>query len=195
MKLGLLVPERLSGVLTPVRDELEQLVASIQAAIIPTTPGQIVFPAAQSSSSNINTLDDYKERSWAPVLTFVTPGNLSVVYSTQTGVSTKVGNLVFYSFHVITTTFTHTTASGSLLVTGLPFTSNGTPGLFHIGAVQFGTFTLTASYTQITARIVPSVTQFDFVQSGSTVGPLVMTTAEAVTGSAMNIAATGCYVV
>ena len=42
----------------------------------PTSNGSgITFPATQSASTNANTLDDYEEGTWTPVLTFATPGN------------------------------------------------------------------------------------------------------------------------
>ncbi len=60
---------------------------------------------------------------WTPTLTFATPGNLSVAYSTQTGSYERIGRLVTVRFHIVTSTFTHTTASGLCQVTGLPFTA------------------------------------------------------------------------
>src|SRR3990167_5810415 len=55
--------------------------------------GQIKFPGTQNASSNVNTLDDYEEGTWTPVLTFATAGDLSVAYSVQVGSYVKIGNL------------------------------------------------------------------------------------------------------
>lgn len=88
------------------------------------TGGQIAFPAVQVPSANVNTLDDYEEGTFTPVLTFVTPGTSSVVYSTQTGVYTKIGDLVTVCIILVTTTFTVGTAAGNVIITGLPFTVN-----------------------------------------------------------------------
>jgi hypothetical protein len=85
--------------------------------------GQIKFPAAQNASSNANTLDDYEEGTWTPVLTFDTPGNLSVTYSAQNGAYTKIGQLVCYAVDITTSAFTHTTAAGGMRITGIPFTA------------------------------------------------------------------------
>ena len=90
--------------------------------------GQIKFPASQNASANANTLDDYEEGTWTPVITFATPGNLNVVYSGQTGTYTKIGRLVSLYFNVSTSTFTHTTASGVLQITGAPFTAVNNDG-------------------------------------------------------------------
>jgi hypothetical protein len=89
--------------------------------------GQLQFPATQNASSNANTLDDYEEGTFTPSLTFATPGNLTVVYSTRVGRYTKIGETVTVNFRMVTTTWTHTTASGASLVTGLPFSTPASP--------------------------------------------------------------------
>jgi len=86
--------------------------------------GQIIFPATANLSSNANTLDDYEEGTWTPGLTFATPGDLSVVYSTRTGTYVKIGKLVIFSCLIVTTTFTYSTAASYLNITGFPFTMN-----------------------------------------------------------------------
>lgn len=65
----------------------------------------------------------YETGTWTPVLTCDTPGNLSVAYSLQGGRYTKIGKLVFVQCEIQTSAFTHTTASGSAKITGLPFSS------------------------------------------------------------------------
>ena len=128
-----------------------------------TIPGQIAFPATQSASAGANTLDDYEEGTWTPVLTFSTPGDLSVVYSTQDGTYRKVGGLVVVQFAIATSTFTHTTASGSLQITGMPFNQIGAvPG---ISSMYWQGITK-ANYTQVVARATGGTTA-DFVASGS----------------------------
>lgn len=85
--------------------------------------GQLNFPAAQNPSANANTLDDYEEGTWTPVITYQTPGDLTIVYSVQVGVYTKVGRQVHARFDVETTTYNHNTASGSQRIIGWPFTA------------------------------------------------------------------------
>lgn len=60
------------------------------------------------------------EGSWTPALTFETAGDQSIAYTTQTGVYLRIGRLYLLQFIVNTSTFTHTTASGRLLITGMP---------------------------------------------------------------------------
>src|SRR5688572_16415632 len=106
--------------------------------------GQIVFPASQNASSNANTLDDYEEGTWTPVVTFATPGDLNVAYTVQQGLYTKIGRKVTLQLAIVTSAFTHTTAAGSLQITGVLFaSSNGT----YAGAMYFQGITK-ANYTQ-----------------------------------------------
>lgn len=128
--------------------------------------GQIVFPAVQNPSSDPNTLDDYEEGPWTPVLTFATPGNLAVTYNTQLGRYTKVGRLVTASFVISTATFTHTTASGALNITGLPFSSVNLAAISYIGSLVWSGITK-ASYTNISSRISSNTSLIELSASGS----------------------------
>jgi hypothetical protein len=79
----------------------------------------ISFPATQSASTDANTLDDYEEGTWTPQFTFGN-GSVAMTFSEQLGVYVKVGQLVFCS---IVVTFTNKgTSTGSVNITGLPFT-------------------------------------------------------------------------
>lgn len=80
--------------------------------------GQIKFPATQNPSANANTLDDYEEGTWTPVV------GGSATYTTQSGVYTKIGRLV----HVICNFQINAIGTGSTtIISGLPF-SVGTNG-------------------------------------------------------------------
>ena len=87
--------------------------------------GQILFPATQAPSSNVNTLDDYEEgpdaTSWVPVLEFGL-GTTGITYASKVGVYIKIGKLVIATF-----TFTLTSkgsSTGAATVSGLPFPSS-----------------------------------------------------------------------
>jgi len=91
----------------------------------------ITFPATQSASSDANTLDDYEEGTIDGNnlgITYTTPGTLSVTYSERRGVYTKIGRVVYFTTDIRIATFSKGTASGSLLVTGLPFAQRNTAG-------------------------------------------------------------------
>lgn len=100
-----------------------------------------------SASADSTTLDWYEEGSFTVTFTFDTPGDLSVVYSTQTGTFTRIGRQVFVSYN-LTCTPTFTTSSGNLRIKGLPYTAvqNGT------GPVVFQGVTA-AGYTNFCSRV------------------------------------------
>ena len=122
-------------------------------ATIPTinlTGGQITFPAAQSASSDANTLDDYEEGTWTP-----TGGSLTV---NATGTSTKVGRFVYATYDF---TFPGGGAGTQAQVAGLPFTVL-TPG--GGGSIGYTTYS-----TTITVNIERSSTTFTFYGSSGSV--------------------------
>ena len=71
-----------------------------------------------------NYLDDYEEGTWTPVFTPQSGSFTSVSYANRAGRYVKVGNVVHYSGEFYTSELTLGTASGSLKIGGLPFTSN-----------------------------------------------------------------------
>jgi hypothetical protein len=103
--------------------------------------------------------------SWTPVLTFATPGNLSVSYSSQVGAYTKVGRTYYLYFNIATSAYTQTTASGALTITGLPATSSAgfpqSPGSLIWGGIT------KASFTQVSPSINFSSNTMTFLASGS----------------------------
>jgi hypothetical protein len=98
--------------------------------------GQIVFPAAQNASSNANTLDDYEEGTFNPILTCDTPGDLSVAYNHQIGFYTKIGNRVFINVYLQCSSVTYSTASGTLKIT-LPFVAYNQANARHVGPIGY----------------------------------------------------------
>jgi len=91
------------------------------------TADGITFPATQVASANANTLDDYEEGTWTPSL-----GGIAT-YTTQTGIYTKVGNLVTVSASITVNVL----GTGSInTISGLPFTSAAGTG-FQSGSVFY----------------------------------------------------------
>lgn len=78
-----------------------------------------------------------RSSTWTPVLTAATPGNLSVAYSVQIGRYWRDENRVTVYFSIVTSTFTHTTASGNILISGLPFPSENTTSLDSVGTTLY----------------------------------------------------------
>jgi hypothetical protein len=128
--------------------------------------GQIQFPATQVASSNANTLDDYEEGTWTPA--FGTSGTAftSVTYTGQNGTYTKVGQLVTVSMRIEISARTVGSASGDLLITGLPFTSNNTFG-YWTGAVLTNS---TATNNPSVVRVLGNSTSVDLFYYASLTG-------------------------
>jgi hypothetical protein len=156
--------------------------------------GQIAFPATQVPSADANTLDDYEEGDWTPVLTFATPGNLAVTYSTQIGRYTKIGRLVVVSFSIITSAFTHTTASSSLTISGLPFAVANTSGIHGWGGGDWGGITK-ASYTDMNFAAVQNTSTLFLRASGSGVAPATVVAADMPTGGTVTLRGAVSYFV
>ena len=94
--------------------------------------GGITF---NGDTASANALDDYEEGSWTPV-----PENTNntPTYHNQTGIYTKIGNLVtVVGFIQFNNAPTFTSNDSELRVTGLPFTANGTGYQNTVGSVTF----------------------------------------------------------
>ena len=128
----------------------------------------------------------YEEGTWNPDLTFATPGDLSVAYSTQVGTYTRVGNRVFINCGLVLTAFSYTTASGSLRVTGLPYTSRNLAGDQSYGSISFQGITK-AGYTQIAPNIGVNSAIVIFACSGSGVSPANVVVADVPTLSSVGL--------
>ncbi len=77
---------------------------------------------------------DYSEGVWTPTITFSTPGDLSTTYTTQVGTWTRKGDDITLRCTIETSTFVHTTSSGNLEISGIPFMCSSTPGLSLVGS-------------------------------------------------------------
>src|SRR4030066_82953 len=149
------------------------------------TGGQIKFPATQNPSADANVLDDYEEGTWTPALTFAIPGNLSVVYSINDADYVKIGKSIVARFRILTGTFTHTTASGSLKVTGLPFSNSGAEignGLSNWGGITKDSYTYIGCY--------PTSNIISFNASGSGQSPVIITAIDTPTGGTVRLIGT-----
>jgi hypothetical protein len=153
----------------------------------------ITFPATQSASTDANTLDDYEEGTFTPALS----GNVTnptVTYNSREGTYTKVGNRVFFNIWLNTSTVSGGT--GTVNITGLPFTSNSSA--LNLAAVTISEYQniTTAANRIITAFIVSSSNFISFSQSitGTTGGAPIALPPTNVTNSAYMILS-GQYIV
>ena len=79
------------------------------------------FPGTQVASTDPNTLDDYEEGTFTPVLQFG-GASVGITYSIQVGRYTKIGNNVSVSMQITLTS--KGTSTGAATISGLPFVSN-----------------------------------------------------------------------
>ena len=108
-----------TGITTPDIDSTQSTLGPLTQALNLGSTGQIQFPATQNASSNANTLDDYEEGTWTPVLEGSTTNPTATYNALNRGVYTKIGNVVTVSFNLFTES--KTGGSGDFLVAGLPF--------------------------------------------------------------------------
>lgn len=106
--------------------------------------GQVPFPATQVPSADPNTLDDYEEGTWTPVIGGA-GGTSGQSYSAQFGVYTKIGNRVTCDFTLAMTA--KGTITGNLELQGLPFATSAS-GLYRASLLiaNQNAITLTAGH-------------------------------------------------
>ena len=130
----------------------------VGAATASASGAGITFPATQSASSDVNTLDDYEEGTWTPSL------GGTATYSQQAGTYKKVGGLVYVS--AIIQVATLGTGSSSQ-ISGFPFSYTAGPRN-----------TFSVAYW---ASTVGNISYLAFYLSSGTTGNTIATTAAAST--------------
>lgn len=121
-----------------------------------TALGQNVAGSGSIALSNSPT-------SWTPVVTFGTPGDLSVAYTSQSGFYVRCGNIVTLKYYLYFTP-TYTTASGVFLITGLPATVYDT---MYGSCVNFTGIIYPASTTYLTTVANAGATSLSIYATGS----------------------------
>jgi len=140
--------------------------------VFSTSGTGIDFSATANGSGTTNSelFDDYEEGSFTPAWgdgssAYSSP---APTYSTQRGDYTKVGNVVYYDIHLITTAWN--SAGNSMWPHGLPFTTRssgyqlGGGGIFCILGVDDA-----GAISNLTTQIAPSTTRVElYFQNAST---------------------------
>ena len=133
----------------------------------------ITFPATQSASSDVNTLDDYEEGTWDPTITSTGTAPTSITYAYRRGSYVKIGRLVYISITLGATW--GNTPTGDFRVINLPFScvdaAGGYPAL-SIGWVN-GAWSYGTSKTFVGCEVYN--TTIDFSGMGSGVSTNVLT--------------------
>jgi len=150
----------------------------------------ITGTTAASWSATISTIFPPVNLSWTPAITFATPGDLSVSYSTQSGTYTRIGNLVYITF-ILAFAPTFTTASGSFQITGLPFAI----GASCIGTLQYQATAFPAGTTYMYLRGTAAQSILTINASGSSTSTTALSVTQMTTGSNVTMLGTMTYLV
>jgi len=89
----------------------------------------IKFPPTQVPSSDPNTIDDYREVNFTPVVSGSATVGAAASYSAQSGKITKIGRSVTFSLHVA---YSGHTGTGNTEITGIPYISGLSSDSFEL---------------------------------------------------------------
>ena len=122
-----------------------------------------------------NLLDDYEEGTFTPALEFG-DATTDITYDNRSGRYTKIGNVVFFNISLKLTS--NGTATGTATISGLPFTSIGTPDNgWTLGT--WSSITMNTAGNFYTPTLYLSIgTEMTFYESGSGVSATAMTDAD-----------------
>ena len=100
------------------------------------TGGQIKFPATESASSDVNTLDDYEEGTWTPA----DGSGASLSFTLGGATYTKIGRLVNINLNI---TYPATANTNNTVISGFPFANvgsqyGGSPAYSNLGSGFYG---------------------------------------------------------
>ena len=129
------------------------------------------FPATAIPSSDPNTLDDYEENTFTPVVEGTSTAGTGT-YTQQQGRYTKTGREVSFEINVAWSAHTGT---GNLIISGLPFTSSGS-GIVVPATVVASSLTFSG---QLIGQVPSNSTQVQIrtISSGVGLGDVAMDTA------------------
>ena len=128
-----------------------------------------------------------------PTITFDTPGDLHLVYSSQSGISLVQGHLVTVHFRVqVTPTFT--TTSGTLYMYGLVIPAASISTQIFEGAIQWQGINK-AGYTQISPRTNAGQSYLSFTACGSGQSAVAVVAADIPTGGALQLIGSIQYII
>jgi hypothetical protein len=150
--------------------------------------GQIKFPASQNASANANTLDDYEEGTWTPVLAGV-GGTSGQTYTIQSGHYVKIGQLVYVDCVVLTSVLG--TLTGNVIISGLPFTSLNSGYLRTPCTINW--FAITTNIIVMQGTIVENSAQLDIFISTAATNSLVTNPVQADFANGNAISFCVCY--
>ena len=158
----------------PVRAGAPTLTGQATIPTVNLTGGQIAFPATAVPSADANTLDDYEEGTWTPVVVGATTAGTGT-YTAQVGYYTKIGNIVYIQAYVGITAHT---GAGNMSISGLPFSGKAVTGDATLAVGYCRNLTLTANniLTLFIGASSSSVSAYQYPAGGGGSTPVTMDT-------------------
>jgi hypothetical protein len=151
--------------------EALKLSAATGLATLPA--GQLKFPGTPNPSTDVNTLDDYEEGAFTPVLAGSTAAG-SHTYSHQTGFYTKVGRLVTFTAY-LTLSAKDVAMAGSVSINGLPFTMANDANAFYPCAAYWSNVNLGTTAPTLMSYVAFNHAQVTLVAGGNNVAAASVT--------------------
>jgi hypothetical protein len=122
----------------------------------------ITFPGTASASSDANTLDDYEEGTFTPVVADATTGGNTATGSFD-GTYTKVGNVVSIGIQLLNINTTGMTGANILYIRNMPFTALAGSSAY-VGSCIFDRITFSGF---VTSYLPPNSSYLDFRENVS----------------------------
>jgi hypothetical protein len=110
----------------------------LQGGAVSQTGTGITFPATQNASTNANTLDDYEEGTWTPVV------GGTATYFSQAGTYVKIGRFVYVDFLL---RINNIGTGSSTIMTGLPFVAGSGQSPRSSGSIAYAAALATSVYS------------------------------------------------
>ena len=156
--------------------------------LAPSGPQTITGFGLTAPSINFggSSLSSYEENTFTPIVTADTVGDLSVTYTIQEGVVTKIGRQVTV-YVALQFTPTFTTASGAIRFGDLPYTVSAlADGIGSVGNVSFS-FTWPAGYTNISSTALHTTNYATLILSGTNISSTTMLMSNMLSGVLTNV--------
>jgi len=173
---------------TLVLSVLKGASVALEGATTQTGVG-ITFPATQVASTNANTLDDYEEGTFSPVVRDNNGGNQATA-TTTVARYIKIGKMVYFDITFIDINTTGLTAANQIVITGLPFTSENTANTGPM--VQVGRANVTATTGAVFGGVVPNATHMTLLNATTT--GLAILPVSTITSGTGDLYLTGNYI-
>jgi hypothetical protein len=131
--------------------------------VLSASAGVALGVGTANTASNV--LDDYEEGTFTPVFSGTSGAVSGANYSNQAGFYTKIGRHVYFSLYLVLASFS-SAPSGTLIVTGLPFTSLNSTNNYSAANVGYSNNFISTDAPQ-TGFVGPNASQITCIANQS----------------------------